>query len=75
MMTRLGLLLLLSQVLLPQVVSAKPLSAFIESGQVGQALLLNRLGACYAITPEHVIDGGFFATVVAGLPDAPTGRC
>lgn len=73
MMTRLGLLLLLSQVLLPQVVSAKPLSAFIESGQVGQALLLNRLGACYAITPEHVIDGGFFATVVAGLPDAPQG--
>jgi len=68
-----GFLLLLCVLYAPVVVVAKPLSAFVESEEVGQAILLNRLGSCYGITPAHVIDGGFFATVVGGLPSAPQG--
>lgn len=59
--------------LLPQLLWAKPLPAFVDAGEVGQAILLNRLGTCYGITPAHVIDGGFFASVTGGLPDAPQG--
>jgi hypothetical protein len=68
-MIRVGIFLLL----LPQLLWGKPLPAFMDSGEVGQAILLNRLGTCYAITPAHVIDGGFFATVIGGLPTAPQG--
>ncbi len=72
-MTMARFLVLLCVLYIPVTVFAKPLSAFIESEEVGQAILLNRMGSCYGITPAHVIDGGFFATVVGGLPSAPQG--
>lgn len=52
---------------------ATPLSAYIESTEVGQAFLLNRLNTCYAITPAHVVGDGFFGAIVGGLPSAPNG--
>ena len=67
-------ILLCLLLLLPPTALAKPLSTFVDSGEVGQAILLHRLGSCYAITPAHVIDGGFFATLVGGLPSAPQGE-
>jgi hypothetical protein len=52
----------------------KPLSAYIDSGGIGQAILVERLNSCYAITPAHVLDNAFFATLVGGLPSAPQGE-
>ena len=37
----------------PRVAHAE--QAFVSSGENGQAVLLNRLGRCYAITPAHVL--------------------
>jgi len=45
---------------------SRPTQAFIRAGEHGQALLLSRLGECYAITPEHVIGSDLFATLVGG---------
>jgi len=50
-----------------------PAQAYISADEHGQALLLSRLGACYAVTPAHVMGKGLFATLVAALPSAPQG--
>ncbi len=52
----------------------KPLPAYIDAGEVGQAILIERLNSCYAITPGHVVNNAFFATLVGGLPSAPQGE-
>ncbi|RUO49337.1 hypothetical protein [Pseudidiomarina donghaiensis] len=39
---------------------------FVEAGEIGQGFLLKRLDACYLITPEHVVNDAFFASVTAG---------
>lgn len=53
--------------------AAVPAQAYIRAGEHGQALLMSRLGECYAVTPKHVIGDGFFATLVGGVPGAPQG--
>lgn len=53
---------------------AVPQQAFISAGEHGQAVLLSRLNECYAVTPAHVIDGGFFATLVGGSSARPRGE-
>ncbi len=50
-----------------------PAQAYISADEHGQALLLRRLGACYAVTPAHVMGKGLFATLVAASPSAPQG--
>lgn len=50
-----------------------PSLAFVQAAEHGQALLLGRLGECYAVTPAHVIGDSFFATLVAGEAGAPQG--
>lgn len=58
----LTLLVCLSQLTLAA--DSRPTQAYIRAGEHGQALLLSRLGECYAVTPEHVIGGDLFATLV-----------
>ena len=60
-------------ILAPQIAFAAPTQAHLRAGEHGQALLLSRLGECYAITPEHVIAGELFATLIGGTAEAPTG--
>ena len=50
-----------------------PAQAYIRSGEHGQALLLSRLGACYAVTPAHVMGGDLFATLVGASLAATQG--
>lgn len=50
-----------------------PAQAYISADEHGQALLLRRLGACYAVTAAHVMGNGLFATLVAASPSAPQG--
>jgi len=50
-----------------------PGQAYIRAGENGQALLLSRLGECYAVTPAHVIGNDLFATLVGGYSDKPQG--
>ncbi|HKL25338.1 MAG TPA: hypothetical protein VJ910_03845 [Desulfuromonadales bacterium] len=57
----------------PQLAVAAPAQAYLRADEHGQALLMSRLGECYAVTPEHVIGGALFATLVGGTPDAPQG--
>ena len=40
-----------------------PAQTFIRASEHGQAILINRLNECYAITPAHVIGTDFFATL------------
>jgi hypothetical protein len=51
----------------------RPTQAYIRAGEHGQALLLSRLGECYAITPRHVIGSDLFATLVGGESGKPQG--
>lgn len=44
----------------------RPAQAFINAGELGQALLLGRRGECYAITPAHVIGDSKFSTLLGG---------
>ncbi|WP_288356211.1 hypothetical protein [uncultured Cycloclasticus sp.] len=53
---------------------ANPLSAFVESDEIGQAILLNRLGVCYAISPTHVVHEGYYASLVGAASTAPKGE-
>lgn len=41
-----------------------PDQAFINAGEQGQAVLMNRLGECYAVTPAHVVGDALFSTLV-----------
>lgn len=52
---------------------SRPAQAYIRAGEHGQALLLNRLGECYAVTPAHVIGGDLFATLIGGEAGKPRG--
>lgn len=72
-LTKLFFAIVTTLLLSPQLSLAQPLPVFVESGELGQGILVSRLGACYGITPAHVIDGGFFASIVGGLPGAPKG--
>ncbi|RRQ22352.1 hypothetical protein D6C00_10590 [Thiohalobacter thiocyanaticus] len=53
--------------------AAGPAQAYLRAGEHGQALLMSRLGECYAVTPKHVIADELFATLVGGSPGAPQG--
>jgi len=46
---------------------------FVEAGEIGQGFLLKRLDACYLITPEHVVNDAFFASVTAGNAERSLG--
>ena len=71
---RLRAVLLFFALCLSGVVAAQgPAQAYIRSGEHGQALLLSRLGACYAVTPAHVMGGDLFATLIGASPTAPQG--
>jgi len=50
-----------------------PTQAYIRAGEHGQALLLNRLGECYAVTPAHVVGSDLFATLIGGEAGKPQG--
>lgn len=50
-----------------------PTQAYVRADEHGQALLLNRLQECYAVTPKHVIGGNLFATLVGGSGGAHHG--
>jgi len=65
--------LMLLLMLFMSAITAQPLPVFVEAREIGQGIAFNRMGACYLVTPAHVIDGSFFATVIAGLPAAPKG--
>jgi hypothetical protein len=54
-------------------VAQGPTQAYIRAGEHGQALLLSRLGACYAVTPAHVMGDDLFATLVGASLAAPQG--
>lgn len=68
-----GWLILLLALSMSSPLAAAPAQAYIRAGEHGQALLMSRLGECYAITPKHVIGDGLFATLVGGGPGAPQG--
>lgn len=53
--------------------SQMPTQAYIRASEHGQALLLSRLGECYAVTPKHVMGGDLYATLVGGRSTAPQG--
>lgn len=46
---------------------------FVEAGEIGQGFLVKRLDACYLITPEHVVNDAFFASVTAGNAERSRG--
>jgi hypothetical protein len=56
-----------------QLQAAVPEQAYLSASEDGQALLLSRLGECYAMTPKHVIGDDLFATLVGGMTGAPQG--
>jgi hypothetical protein len=56
-----------------QAADTRPAQAYIRAGEHGQALLLSRLGECYAVTPKHVIGSDLFATLVGGEAGKPQG--
>lgn len=66
--------LLIFSMVFPAILQAKPLLAYVESDEVGQALLFNRLGVCYAVSPTHVVHEGYYATLVGGASSAPQGE-
>lgn len=61
-------------IVLPSTLLANPLSAFVESDEMGQAILLNRLEVCYAIAPTHVVHEGYYAALVGARSSAPKGE-
>ena len=71
-LTRITLALLVLAGLLPAA-HAQPLSVHVMASEVGQGILLHRLGSCYAVTPAHVLKDELFASVVGGLSEAPRG--
>ena len=54
-------------------IDSLPAQAYVHAGEHGQAVLLSRLGECYAVTPAHVIGSVLFATLVGGRVGAPQG--
>lgn len=52
---------------------AQPKPVHVEAGEVGQGMLLQRLGSCYAVTPAHVLAGDPFASLTGGQAGAPRG--
>jgi len=71
---QLAALILLATLMSPSpAADTRPAQAYIRAGEHGQALLLSRLGECYAITPEHVIGSDLFATLVGGEAGKPQG--
>jgi len=66
-------LMMMLVLLAPQLFAALPSQAFLRAGEHGQALLLSRLGECYAVTPKHVIGDELFATLIGGRAGAPQG--
>jgi hypothetical protein len=71
---QLALLILLATLIPPSpAAETRPTQAYLRAGEHGQALLLSRLGECYAITPKHVIGSDLFATLVGGEAGKPQG--
>jgi len=66
--------LLICSMVFPMILQAKPLLVYVESDEVGQALLFNRLGVCYAVSPTHVVHEGYYAALVGGASSAPQGE-
>jgi len=66
--------LLICLMVIPAILQAKPLSAYVESDEIGQAILFNRLGVCYAVSPTHVVHEGYYAALVGGASSAPQGE-
>ncbi|MGM0569544.1 hypothetical protein [Marinobacter sp.] len=56
--------LLLWLALATSAAAAGPDQAFIDAGEQGQAVLMGRLGECYAVTPAHVVGDSLFSTLV-----------
>ncbi|UZD67070.1 hypothetical protein [Marinobacter sp. AN1] len=66
-----GLLLCLA--LATPAFAATPSQAFINAGEQGQAVLMGRLGECYAVTPAHVVGDSLFSTLVGTGNGRPRG--
>jgi len=46
---------------------------FVEAGEIGQGFLVKRLDSCYLITPEHVVNDAFFASITTGTASRSQG--
>ena len=57
----------------PVLRAAPPPQAFVRTAEEGQALLLKRLGECYAVTPAHVLGDELFASLTGGHSRRPQG--
>jgi len=66
-------LLVLLTVLPAAGTAAPPPQAFVRTAEEGQALLFERLGECYAVTPAHVLGGELFASLTGGHSRRPQG--